>query len=438
MTLIADVELPLAVSAHETGAEKSTQGTKEEEDGMSRCRRSSVWEIVWRMTWALLALTVQTWAQREPATGAVIEGSLEAVEGRLVLAVSASPGRLETQREPIPLQVRVFLEGETSGLSEIGTGTLFILPGTSRRLPLVIEEPGGEVPVRATPSTSSLLTIHLGGKLVLYRQGPLTGTDRPAIETALRLERRAPRIPLFKEARTKAVDAPSDPLQGTDVSNGRADSTAVSLVMRLLAAETEEEAGQLVVEVAAPDLSGEAVFEIVWQGRRRQQRLRLGVSSSLRLPLPSSEGPLSGLSGEDGSTDPHPIRYTLRSAQGDLLLSGEVSLVALMEREEAVLGEVGPFQFDRTEYQPGESLRLWVVIRGGASAGYRLVIDGRGEDGRHFYRTEMEVSGSSEPLPLVISLPASLRGPAILEYQLLDRQTGFLYQNGQQPIPLRP
>jgi hypothetical protein len=208
--------------------------------------------------------------------------------------------------------------------------------------------------------------------------------------------------------------------------------------MRLLAAETEQEAGQLVVEVSAPDLSGEAVFEIVWEGRRRTHRLRLGASSSLRLPLPSSEGPLSGLTEEGASTDPHPIRYTLRSAQGDLLLSGEVSLVALMEQEEAVQGEVGPFQFDRAEYRPGESLQVWMAIRGRAKAGYRLVLDGRAEDGRHFYRTEMEVSGSSEPLPLVISLPASLRAPAFLEYQLLDRQTGFLYQSGQQPIPLRP
>ena len=187
--------------------------------------------------------------------------------------------------------------------------------------------------------------------------------------------------------------------------------------------------------MSAPDLSGEGVFEIEWQGRRIERRLRLGAQASLRLPLPSPKGPLTG---EDEQDLARPIRYLLRGAQGDLLLSGEVTLVALMEQEEAVQGEVGPFQFDRAEYLPGESVQVRVWIRGRASAGYRLVLVGREEDGPIFSRTETDLSNSSEPLSLGLSLPSSLHPPVVLEYQLLDRRTGFLYQSGQQQIPLRP
>lgn len=387
----------------------------------------------------LLALDVGTWAQRKPVAHPAIEASLEAVEGRLVLAMSASPPTPEAQVEPMHLRVEISLEDGSDGLSRIGAGTIAILPGTSLRLPIFVEEPNGEVQVRVGPDTSSVLTIHMGSRLVLYRQGPLRVTERAPLGTALRLERRTRPSQRFLGAKAGKADDDSGSSRRTDLAPARVEtrgeSGAVGLTWRLLAAETEEEAGQLIVEVVAPDLSGEGIFEVEWQGRQRQRRFRLGAQTTLQLPLPSPEGPLMG---ENVRDDDHPIRYSLRGLQGDLLLSGEVSLVALMEQEEAVHGEVGPFQFDRVEYLPGESLEVRVWIRGRARAGYRLVLVGREENGPIFSRTETEVPDSSEPSSLVLSLPRSLRSPAILEYQLLDRQTGFLYQSGQQHIPLRP
>jgi len=379
------------------------------------------------MTALLLALDVETWAQRKPVTHPAVEASLEVVQGRLVLAMSASQERPEAMR----LRIEISLEKGASGLSRIGAGTLAILPGASLRLPIVIDEPDGEEPVRVDPETASLLTIHSGRRLVLYRQGPLRATEAPPLGTALRLERGEHRA----RARTWGGNDSSASPRTADFAPARTEWRDVSLAMRLLAAETEEEAAQLIVEVAAPDLSGEGIFEVEWQGRRSERRLRLGAQTSLRLPLPSPEGPLTG---EDVPHHARPIRYALRRAPGDLLLSGEVTLVALIEQEEAAQGEVGPFQFDRGEYLPGESLQVRVGIRGRASAGYRLVLVGREEGGKIFSRTETEVPDSSEPLTLVIALPSPLHAPAVLEYQLLDRQTGFLYQSGQQGIPLRP
>lgn len=383
----------------------------------------------------LLALELESWAQRKPVAHPAIEASLEAVEGGLVLAISVSPPTPETQLEPVHLRIEISLEKGSEGLSRIGAGTLAILPGTSVRLPVVIEEPGGEVQLRVDPDTSSLLSIHLGSRLVLYRQGPLRVTERHLLGTAIRLERQDRPAQRAPEAKMGRANEPSTFSTNPDLAPNKVASTEVALALRLLAAETEEEAGQLIVEVAAPDLSGEGVFEIEWQGRRIERRLRLGAQASLRLPLPSPKGPLTG---EDEQDLDRPIRYVLRGAQGDPLLSGEVTLIALMEQEEAVQGEVGPFQFDRAEYLPGEPLQVRVWIRGRASAGYRLVMVGREEGGPIFSRSETEIPNSSEPLSLAISLPGSLRSPAILEYQLLDRQTGFLYQSGEQPIPLRP
>ncbi len=270
---------------------------------------------------------------------------------------------------------------------------------------------------------------------MLYRLGSLRVTERPALGTTLRIERRDRPARRYLGDQKGTTNDPSASSRTTELTPARVEWRDVSLVLRLLAAEMEEEAAQLVVEVAAPDLSGEGVFEIEWQGKRSQRRLRLGAQTSLRLPLPSPEGPLTG---EENADRARPIRYALRGAQGELLLSGEVPLVALMEQEEAAQGEVGPFQFDRAEYLPGEPLQVRIQVRGRASAGYRLVLVGREEEGPVFSRTETEILDSSEPLSLVLALPASLRPPAILEYQLLDRQTGFLYQSGQQAIPLRP
>lgn len=424
--LIAPVELPLTLSAL---GRRNRERTARKEDRMGRCG----FVIKGLMIALLLALDLETWAQRKPVAHPAIEASLEAVEGRLVLAISVSPSTPEIQVEPIHLQVEISLEKGGDGLSRIGTGTLAILPGTSVRLPIVIEEPGGEAQLRVDPDTSALLSIHLGSRLVLYRQGPLRVTERPPQGTALRLERRdrpTRRILGAMRGTTNDRSASSAP---PHLAPTQTASTEVALALRLLAAETEEEEGQLIVEVAAPDLSGEGVFEIEWQGKRIQRRLRLGAQVSLRLPLPSPED------SRTGEEDPaRPIRYVLRGAQGDLLLSGEVTLITLMEQEEAVQGEVGPFQFDRAEYLPGESLQVRVWIRGRASAGYRLVLIGREGDGPIFSRSETDLPNSSEPLSLALSLPTSLRSPAILEYQLLDRQTGFLYQSGQQRIPLRP
>jgi hypothetical protein len=384
--------------------------------------------IVGLMTALLLALDMETWAQRKPVPHPRVEASLEVVQGRLVLALSAS----QETPEAMPLRVEISLEKAATGLIRIGAGTLVILPGASLRLPVVINEPGGEEPVRVDPETTSLVTIHSERRLVLYRQGPLRATEAPPLGTALRLERGDPPARRFPGA---SAGDPSVSSRTTDLTPVRTEWREVSLAMRLLAAEAEEEAAQLIVEVAAPDLSGEGVFEIEWQGKRSERRLRLGAQASLQLPLPSPEGPLTG---EDLPHHARPIRYALRRAPGDLLLSGEVTLVALLEQEEAAHGEVGPFQFDRGEYLPGESLEVRIGIRGRASAGYRLVLVGREESGNIFSRTETEVPDSSEPLTLVIALPGTLHTPAVLEYQLLDRQTGFLYQSGQQSIPLRP
>ncbi|MFZ4629554.1 MAG: hypothetical protein ACOYNR_14600 [Blastocatellia bacterium] len=413
----------------------SRERNNEGDDRMGRCRCP----IAGILITLLLALEVETRAQRMPPVAHLtIEASLEAVEGKLVLAVSASPQIPEALGEPIHLQVEISLEKGASGLSSIGIGTLAILPGASLRLPIVLEESGERIQVGMDPETSALLTIHWGRRLVLYRQGPLRLTERPPWGTALQLAQRDRPSRRSLVSKAGMTEDPSGSSRISDLAPARADRKDVSLAMRLLAAETEEEAGRLIVEVAAPDLSGEGVFEIEWQGKRSQCRLRLGAQTSLRMPLPSPEGPLTGEEVLDHVDHAHPIRYTLRGAQGDLLLSGEVTLVTLFEQEDVVEGEVGPFQFDRAEYLPGDSLQARLRIRGRASAGYRLVVIGREVNGSIFSRTETEVQDSSELLSLVFSLPTSLRPPAVLEYHLLDQQTGFLYQSGQQPIPLRP
>jgi hypothetical protein len=370
-----------------------------------------------------------------PALGVIksskVEASLVVLGGKLLVEVSrsGSTAPLAELREELPLRAEIFLGDETSELVSMGSGELQIRPGQSLRLVILAAGPTGEpLPVFAQRGRPSRIILHEGRRLLLYRQAPLSEREGEAPEGTLRLAAEELAI-----GNREVKSSPLPALVRIDPSAPALLPDRVAIQLRLLGPELTDEAGRLSIELATTDLAGEAIFEVEWQAQVSRHRLRLAALTHLLLPL---RLPRETSIGEDPLSPTETIRYRLTGRSGEELLSGEVSLATLLEEEEARRAEVGPLLFDRSLYLPGDHLEVLVPIQGRVEQGYRLLIMARGGDGALFHHVELEVLEAAPRLTL--PLPITLRAPAVLEYQLRDRRSGFLYSQGSQPIPLAP
>jgi hypothetical protein len=129
------------------------------------------------------------------------------------------------------------------------------------------------------------------------------------------------------------------------------------------------------------------------------------------------------------------LSYTLSSATGQTLASGEVDLDQLTASDAVSVGEL---TFDRPTYRRGESARVVIELQGDAPRGYRMNLTVKDGGGNLLVKDERRGSNNQgkSRQEFSIEIPRSAPGPIIVEYQVFGGQTGALFDSGSREIVL--
>src|SRR5262245_48465528 len=129
------------------------------------------------------------------------------------------------------------------------------------------------------------------------------------------------------------------------------------------------------------------------------------------------------------------LSYTLTSATGQTLASGEVDLDQLTTSDAVSVGELS---FDRPAYTRGESARIVIELQGDAPRGYRMNLTVKDSGGNLLVKDERRGSSNQgkSRQEFSIEIPRSAPGPIIVEYQVFGGQTGALFDSGSREIVL--
>jgi hypothetical protein len=130
------------------------------------------------------------------------------------------------------------------------------------------------------------------------------------------------------------------------------------------------------------------------------------------------------------------LRYTITSATGQTLASGEVDLDQLATSDSVSVSGV---TFDQTAYAPGESARAVIELLGDGQHGYRLefaVKDGGGNVILKDERRGSHNAGKSRQ-EFVIEIPRESHGPILVDYRAFGGQTGAMFDSGSREITIQ-
>jgi hypothetical protein len=178
----------------------------------------------------------------------------------------------------------------------------------------------------------------------------------------------------------------------------------------------------LTIEIESDTPVKNAAFTISAKDFQRRQTITIEGRAALEFKLPDT-------------LSKRKLNYTLTSATGQTLASGEVDLDQLTASDAV---SVGALTFDRPAYTRGESARVVFELQGDAPHGYRMNLTVKDGGGNLLVKDERRGSskqGKSRQ-EFSIEIPRSAPGPIIFEYQVFGGQTGALFDSGTREIVL--
>jgi hypothetical protein len=276
--------------------------------------------------------------------------------------------------------------------------TINLGPNETRRFPLPTskssETPGAEY---------SLAVYNQTGALVMYKVAPIKTTAGSEREAASKQAPASKKV--SEELRVNAR-----------LTRGLASRDAE------LPTPDQAEPFILTFEIESDTLVKNANFTLSSKDFQRRQPITIEGRAALEFKLPDT---LSN----------RKLNYTLTSATGQALASGEVDLDQLTASDAVSVGEL---TFDRPAYTRGESARVVIELQGDAPRGYRMNLTVKDGGGNLLVKDERRGSskkGKSRQ-EFSIEIPRSAPGPIIVEYQVFGGQTGALFDSGSREIVL--
>jgi len=341
------------------------------------------------------AVTPSVRAQSKGVGGAgkrspVIVGEVERAGGQIQLVLTNTSDTNAFQGEA---KIKVGLSADADVRLTITLG-----PNETRRFPL---------PTSKTSETSgaeySLAVYNQTGALVLYKIEPIKTTVGSERETASK------QAPASKKA--------SEELRvNARLTRGLANRDAE------LPTPDQAEPFLLTFEIESDTPVKNADFTLSAKNFQRRQPITIEGRAALEFKLPDT-------------LSKRKLSYTLTSATGQTLASGEVDLDQLTASDAV---SVGALTFDRPTYRRGESARIAIELQGDAPRGYRMNLTVKDGGGNLLVKDERRGStnqGKSRQ-EFSIDIPRSAPGPIIVEYQVFGGQTGALFDSGSREIVL--
>jgi hypothetical protein len=129
------------------------------------------------------------------------------------------------------------------------------------------------------------------------------------------------------------------------------------------------------------------------------------------------------------------ISYELTNQDGRLLAKGELGLEQLMTEDSVIVLDM---RTDRQSYDPGDSVKLIVLLEGRSPRGYRIEASAKDSRGKVFFRDQKQDSADHQTMAreFTITLPRNISAPVLFEFKIYDGETKLLFDSGEREIPI--
>ncbi|MFN6201361.1 MAG: hypothetical protein ACK496_02635 [Acidobacteriota bacterium] len=317
------------------------------------------------------------------------------------------------------LQIEIALGSETE-MRDVGQATLTMPPNQSLSLLLT------GLSWNSPAENSYLLTVdEVRGpnrRLILYRHAVLRPSNDPPPTSSLSLT-----PPRSRRASTTQPASPEIPLATAPRYENFTPPAPIQLQAQLLSNPGNPTGALLSIDLFAERPLLKANLEISLRNHRASQPVNLERQLNLSFELPENFS--------EGDAEPT-VHYRLLDRDRRPLLEGDLPLSSLMATDQVGLLDL---QTDQPSYRAGEQVRVTLLIEGSSRQGLKIDLAVRDEKGQYFHRDQRQTGpGNTDPAPFFIfTLPAVIKGPVTIEYQLLDPQQGRLYDAGQRELIVR-
>ncbi|MFN0084814.1 MAG: hypothetical protein ACKVX9_05460 [Blastocatellia bacterium] len=258
-----------------------------------------------------------------------------------------------------------------------------------------------------------LKVFDLKGALIVYKAGPIKSVSdgAPATEAAL------------TNISTDGAEPPLPIAPATANSSATAAaSEEVTIRGRLVASEKETDPPKLVFEINALKSIKKATLAITLGKHQSQQTLDIAGTALAEFKLPDE-------------VDSDKVLYLLKAGDGREILKGEIKLEQLMTEDYISVSDI---RTDRPAYDLGDTVRISIFLEGQSPHGYRLEVQARDARGAVFFNDQRQIKARDKTTSqeFSFSLPGSGETPIILEFKILDGETGLLFDSGEREIPI--
>ncbi len=318
--------------------------------------------------------------------------------------------------------------GSESEMREIGQAVLTILPDQSLSLLLdgLSWNSGSENRYVLAVYEISGVNERTGRSLIIYRHATLRQNSDPAPGNRLALN------PIQRNGRTTESSDLSITRPETSPQPIRQFETFVPPPPVQLQAQLLSNPGNPVGAILSIDLQAErpiekATLEISYRKYRDSKPVNIERNLNLGFELPDN------FADDEGEPSVH---YRLLDRDRSLLIEGDLPVSGLTEVEQIGLKDL---QTDQPSYRPGDQVRITIFTEGSTRHGINIELAIRNERGEFFHRDQRLIppNGQDQAPIFIFLIPASIKGPLTIEYQLLDPRQGRLHDAGQRELVIR-
>lgn len=297
------------------------------------------------------------------------------------------------------------------------------------------QKEAGQVAVTLAPKDTSLFQIdgvnpsgdHYSlaiynqlGERLFFRIAPLRQVSDPTPAVAIR-------ITPIQQQRSKTITSTST--TSGDSSPLAPDqfavlATQVQVKTRLLASEDASDSFTLSFELSSQHPVNTATLAITAAKLKDQKKISISTQTRVEFRLPDS-------------LETEKVSYTLTDKAGRVLAKGELDLLKLMDDDFVAVSDI---RSDRQSYQPGETVRMTVMMDGKSQSGYRLEVSVRDGQSQIIFRDQKTVGADENLKSLDFSflLPTDAPLPVVFEFRIFDAETGLLFDSGEREVPMTP
>lgn len=281
--------------------------------------------------------------------------------------------------------------------------------------------------VQPSGSQFSLKIFNQAGALIFYKIAPIKSVSDGSPAIAVTLSPVGKKGDIFiapvKSAQIVGPAGSPSTVSSTPASGNPVPGIAEAVIKgRLLANQTDDDQMVLVLEIKSPQPIVDATIDITI-GRFRESKPVSGKpDQTVEFKLPDQ-------------LDDERVVYVLTAKNGREIARGDLDLGELLSEDVVTVADI---KTDKPSYEPGESAHITLMLEGRSPHGHKIELLARDGQGNTIFNEQLTISANTQTdtQQFSMSLPREITTPVVLEFRILDSETGLLFDSGEREIQI--